>query len=150
MPQWGHRHWKAGPRAGLLVRSLLPKKNNCTPHQDLALKLDLSIVEHARVLCRCVVYILEQVQMIHGAKNKNHKKNLARCRSHSHVLRTLIWVRCECRVRSLFERVRSERKNCRRLCPFRYHIRRSPAKVPSAFVGGTPHVCAPRQCDGLS
>ena len=30
------------------------------PHQDLALKLGLSIVEHARV-CKCVVYILEHV-----------------------------------------------------------------------------------------
>ena len=42
------------------------EKKNCTPHQDLALKLDLSSVEHARV-CRCVVYILKHVQMIHWA-----------------------------------------------------------------------------------
>ena len=71
-----------------------------------------------------------------------------RCRWHSHVLRTLIWVRCECRVRSLFERVRSEGKSCSIFCAFRYQIRRSLAMVPSAFVGGTPLICAPRHCDG--
>ena len=36
------------------------EKKKLYPHQDLALKLDLSIVEHARV-CKCVVYILEHV-----------------------------------------------------------------------------------------
>ena len=45
------------------------KKKNCTPHQDLALNLGLSIVEHARA-CRHVVYILEHVEMIHWGEKK--------------------------------------------------------------------------------
>ena len=74
---------------------------------------------------------------------------VARCRSDSHVLPTLIWVRCEYRVRSLFERVRSEGKSCSIFCAFWYQIRRSLAMVPSAFVGGTPLICAPRHCESI-
>ena len=66
---------------------------------------------------------------------------IARCRSYSHVLGTLIWGRCECRVRSLLAVVRSQRLCSPTFCPFRYRIPGCLAKVPSAFVGGTPLIC---------
>ena len=66
---------------------------------------------------------------------------IARCRSYSHILGTLIWGRCECRVRSLLAVVRSQRLCSPTFCPFRYRIPGCLAKVPSAFVGGTPLIC---------
>ena len=66
---------------------------------------------------------------------------IARCRCYSHVLGTLIWGQCECRVRSLLGVVRSQRLCSPNFCPFRYRIPGCLAKMPSAFVGGTPLIC---------
>ena len=54
---------------GWLVSPTTAAEKKLYPHQDLALNLGLSIVEHARV-CRHVVYILEHVEMIYWAKKK--------------------------------------------------------------------------------
>ena len=72
---------------------------------------------------------------------------IARCRSYSHVLWTMISRRCACRVRSLLAVVRSQRMCIPTFRTFPYRIPGRLAKVPSAFVGGTPLICSPRHRD---
>ena len=79
------------------------------------------------------------------ARASNYK--IARCRSYSHILRTLIWGRCACRVRSHLTVVRSQKFCSPTFRTFCYRIPGRLAKVPSVFVGGTPLICSPRHRD---
>ena len=63
---------------------------------------------------------------------------ILRCRHHSHILRTLIWTRCVCWVRSLFAIVRSGEIFLFIFCAFHYQFRSFVARLPSVFVVGTP------------
>ena len=69
---------------------------------------------------------------------------VARCRHHSHVLRTFVWPPQVCRVRSLLAKLRSQANRSRCFHAFRRRKRCSLAKVASVFVGGAPLICAPR------
>ena len=73
---------------------------------------------------------------------------ILRCQCDSHILSTLIWAWWACQVRSLLVIFRSQEICCCTFWLFPFQIPHRLVKVPSAFVGGTPLICALQHCVG--